>query len=386
MTSKTIERLGGLIILMLGLCCVQASAQTPDWIPADPIGVVPSQLSVFTCNSNSGVNARWIFADGGFRVTQPPVISRNGQTISVDARVEETTGVRTLSIVFVERNFDLGPLAPGTYTLEFKSWGTILKVVEFTFKETPVAAHPIDDGCFFVAQHYRDFLSRELDGAGFAFWTNELESCGMDENCLAVKRINVSAAFFLSIEFKETAYYVYRTYKAALGRPPTFAEFLPDAAILGKNVVVGSNDPWLLRLGGNKDIYLGGFFNRPEFQARYNGLTNAEYVDKLFATEGITPTTTERNNLVDSLDHCTFTIGCPTRVSVLRKIVENPAFDSKVFNEAFVTMEYFGYLRRDPDPDGFQFWLAKLNQFNGDFIKAEMVKAFISSDEYRNRF
>jgi Domain of unknown function (DUF4214) len=136
----------------------------------------------------------------------------------------------------------------------------------------------------------------------------------------------------------------------------------------------------------HKDIYLGGFFNRPEFQARYNGLTNAEYVDKLFATEGITPTTTERNDLVDSLDRCTFTIGCPTRVSVLRKIVEHPAFDRKVFNEAFVTMEYFGYFRRDPDPDGLQFWLAKLNQFNGDFSKAEMVKAFTFSAEYRNRF
>ena len=386
MTSKTIEHLGGLLVLLLCLCCVRSSAQTDGFVPADPAVVVPNQLAVFTCNSNSGVNARWVFADGGYRVTQAPVISRNGQTISVDARVEETTGARTLAIVPFEKNFDLGPLAPGTYTLEFKSWGTILKVLEFTFKETPAAAQPIDDGCFFVAQHYRDFLSRELDGAGFAFWTNELQSCGTDENCLAVKRINVSAAFFLSIEFKETAYYVYRTYRAALGRPPTFAEFLPDAAVLGKNVVVGSNDPWLLRLSGNKDIYLGGFFNRPEFQARYNGLTNAEYVDKLFATEGITPTLAERNDLVDSLDHCSFTIGCPTRVSVLRKIVEHPAFDRKVFNEAFVTMEYFGYLRRNPDPDGFQFWLAKLNQFNGDFIKAEMVKAFISSAEYRNRF
>jgi hypothetical protein len=49
-------------------------------------------------------------------------------------------------------------------------------------------------------------------------------------------------------------------------------------------------------------------------------------------------------------------------------------------------MQYFGYLRRNPDESGFNFWLGKLNQFNGDFIKAEMVKAFISSDEYRRRF
>ena len=49
-------------------------------------------------------------------------------------------------------------------------------------------------------------------------------------------------------------------------------------------------------------------------------------------------------------------------------------------------MEYFGYLRRDPDTSGFNFWLGKLNDFNGNFIAAEMVKAFISSAEYRQRF
>ena len=49
-------------------------------------------------------------------------------------------------------------------------------------------------------------------------------------------------------------------------------------------------------------------------------------------------------------------------------------------------MEYFGYLRRDPDTAGFNFWLNKLNAFGGNFIAAEMVKAFITSNEYRQRF
>ncbi len=54
--------------------------------------------------------------------------------------------------------------------------------------------------------------------------------------------------------------------------------------------------------------------------------------------------------------------------------------------------QFFGYLRRDPNsgPDtdytGYEFWLAKLNQFNGNFVNAEMVKAFITSTEYRHRF
>jgi hypothetical protein len=189
----------------------------------------------------------------------------------------------------------------------------------------------------------------------------------------------------VSIEFHETGYYVYRMYRAALGRRPTFAEFIPEAAQVGQGVVAGSNDAWAARLSNNKDAYTSSFFQRADFQARYAGLTNAQYVDQLFTTEGITPTQTERDLLVHSLD-CSFPGPCMTRAAVLRRIVENAAFDRKVFNEAFVTMEYFGYLRRDPDDPGFQFWLTKLNQFNGDYIAAEMVKAFIKSDEYRKRF
>ena len=41
---------------------------------------------------------------------------------------------------------------------------------------------------------------------------------------------------------------------------------------------------------------------------------------------------------------------------------------------------------QDADYVGFDFWLQKLNQFNGDYINAEMVKAFITSGEYRQRF
>ncbi|MET0645680.1 MAG: hypothetical protein ABW208_03605, partial [Pyrinomonadaceae bacterium] len=62
------------------------------------------------------------------------------------------------------------------------------------------------------------------------------------------------------------------------------------------------------------------------------------------------------------------------------------------FNRAFVLMQYFGYLRRNPDeaPDsdltGFNHWLGKLNEFDGDYETAELVKAFLSSAEYRGRF
>ena len=80
------------------------------------------------------------------------------------------------------------------------------------------------------------------------------------------------------------------------------------------------------------------------------------------------------------------------RASVLRKVAESPELDRREKNRAFVLMQYHGYMRRDPEepPDadftGYGFWLTKLNDFNGNFVEAEMVKAFLSSDEYLRRF
>ena len=80
------------------------------------------------------------------------------------------------------------------------------------------------------------------------------------------------------------------------------------------------------------------------------------------------------------------------RAQAVRQVAENQNFVNAEFNRAFVLMQYFGYLRRDPnsgadtDYTGYDFWLQKLNFFNGDYNQAEMVKAFITSIEYRQRF
>ena len=77
---------------------------------------------------------------------------------------------------------------------------------------------------------------------------------------------------------------------------------------------------------------------------------------------------------------------------MLRAVAEDQDLSNAEFNRAFVLMQYFGYLRRDPnsgqdiDYSGYDFWLQKLIQFNGDYNQAEMVKAFITSVEYRQRF
>src|SRR5207249_5893700 len=78
-------------------------------------------------------------------------------------------------------------------------------------------SNPIDVSQTFVGQHYHDFLYRQSDQSGEDFWTNEIESCGADAACRQGKRVDVSTAFMLSIEFRETGYLVIRAHKSAFG-------------------------------------------------------------------------------------------------------------------------------------------------------------------------
>ena len=423
--------------------------------------------------------------------------------------------------------------------------------VTITDNDTGAATtNPIDDPSFFVRQHYLDFLNREPDAPGFSFWTNEITSCGGDAACIERKRINVSAAFFLSIEFQRTGYLAYLTHRAAFGpsasgapTPVLYGNFMRDTQALQKGFVFGQPGADAV-LEANKVAYFNEFVTRPEFVSKYpSSLTNEQYVNALLTSANLSPsdfivnmtnsqenppanpTTTggarrpasfgtarfqinagetamtltatvnnidftgsqtadTNDNLTNAHIHASATvtpttnagvvwgfIGTPfndnnpndavvtpfgsgvggnvtakwdapegngttlaaqlpniragrayvnfhtvqfgggeirghfpatqalrdslvaglngateTRATVLRKVAEAQELQTREFNAAFVAMQYFGYLRRDPDTSGFNFWLNKLNSFNGNFIQAEMVKAFISSLEYRQRF
>ncbi|MDT5294954.1 MAG: hypothetical protein QOJ76_1834, partial [Acidobacteriota bacterium] len=259
---------------------------------------------------------------------------------------------------------------------------------------TPPTTNPVDDAQFFVRQNYLDFLNREPDTAGFNFWVNQITSCGSDAACIEQRRINVSAAFFLSIEFQRTGMLAYLTHKAAFGNstltgapvPVLYGEFERDTQALQRNFVFGAPGADA-QLEANKVDYFNNFVATPDFVSKYpTTLTPAQYVDALYANAGITPSTAERNAAIAEFGAATNTTDQAARARALRRVAETPSFSTAEFNRSFVLMEYFGYLRRDADAAGYNFWLNKLNAFSGDFIKAEMVKAFISSSEYRQRF
>jgi len=278
---------------------------------------------------------------------------------------------------------------------------------------TVSSANPIDNAQFFVRQQYHDFLNREPDADGLAYWTNQITECQQPGATCdpEVRRVNVSAAFFLSIEFQETGYLVERIYKTAYGdadalsaldtypnqhpiKAPIvkYTEFLADSQQISKDVMVGIGN-WQAQLEANKVAFTQDFVARARFVAAFpTTMTPAEFVDKLFANAGVTPTAAERSSIIDEFGGAGTSANTTARARALRRVAENPTLAQAETNKAFVLMQYFGYLRRDPNaaPDadhtGYDFWLHKLDQFNGNYINAEMVRAFISSIEYRQRF
>jgi hypothetical protein len=211
----------------------------------------------------------------------------------------------------------------------------------------------------------------------------------------------------LSIEFQETGYLVYRTYKTAFGDPngqavingvPTvlkvprvrFSEFLPETQQIGAGVQVGIGN-WQQQLETNKQAYMLAFVQRADFQSAFpSSMTADAFVTQLDANAGNVLSASEKSSLVAILGATPNDVS--KRAQVLRAVADDDDLKTLEKNRAFVLMQYFGYLRRNPndapdnDHSGWKFWLDKLNSFNGNFVNADMVKSFLVSGEYQGRF
>jgi hypothetical protein len=315
---------------------------------------------------------------------------------------------KTFPVLVNEDAYVEGPES-ATIILSNPSGGTTLGApntasVQIADDTAELSTNPIDDPRTFVGTHYHDFLNRQSDQSGEDFWTNQIAGCGSNAACIDEKRTNVSAAFFISIEFQNTGYLVIRTHKAAFGSDksnPRYTVFLRDQREVNEGVVVGQPGADAL-LEQNIQKFFQEFVQRPEFVTRFpTGTAAVTYVDGLFANSSVTPTATERNAAISAYGSGD-TAG---RAAALRSVADSNSVFQKQYNPAFVLMEYYGYLRRNPDdaPDnnfsGYDFWLSKMNQFSnagedvrnesvalGRVKRAEMVKAFLVSGEYRQRF
>jgi hypothetical protein len=279
----------------------------------------------------------------------------------------------------------------------------------------PPVASPLQNAQFFVRRHYHDFLNRDPDTAGLNFWTAQITACNAEPDpqkkadCFEERHVNVSAAFFFSIEFQATGYLVQRLYALSfpdtVSRPrglPRFSEFLRDTQQIGRGVIVGQGN-WQEILEQNTQAFVRSWVDLAEFRAQNpESLTADQYVDTLFARGGVVPSAMERAAAIAAYGSG----GSEGRALALRSIAQSRSIYNRQYNPALVLMQYFGYLRRNPsDPPeptldfaGYDFWLNKLNEFSlpGEDVsneavalervrRAQMVKSFLVSGEYMSR-
>jgi Domain of unknown function (DUF4394)/Calx-beta domain/Domain of unknown function (DUF4214) len=286
-------------------------------------------------------------------------------TILDDGQIEGVESVNLNLTIFAS---DSGGLAGTSRTAQ----------IAIMDEPTEAGTTPIDNADFFVRQHYSDFLNRQPDSGGLAFWTNHIATCFNDRACVDDRRSGTSAAFFIENEFQQTGFYIYRFYQAALGRRPTYAEFTNDRG----QVIGGAN------LEAGKQAFATEFVQRQVFIDKYPlSMEGPTFVDAVISTagaaSGVTDLSTRRADLLSR-----YNAGAnqtDSRVRVVRALIDDSAFAAALYNPAFVLMQYFGYLRRPPDQSGYNFWLDHLNSQNPNNYRA-MVCAFITSHEYQRRF
>jgi len=223
-----------------------------------------------------------------------------------------------------------------------------------------------------------------------------------DEKYAELLSREIDLSFFLE-EFQDIAYFIERIHKTAFGDALgtskeggthqivipilRFHEFLPDTLKIGHGVnpqCAGSEGT----LKSNRLAFVEEFVLRTRFMLTYpTTLTSAQFIDQLNANAGMLLTKIDRDRLVSDL-----VSRSKTRADALLSIAESDLLRRHEFNRAFVLILYFLYLRRNPNepPDndftGYETWLRRLNQSDGDSEAAEVVSEFLTSDEYKQRF
>jgi Domain of unknown function (DUF4214)/G8 domain len=298
----------------------------------------------------------------------------------VDRTITNENGTYRFNNVDTEAFYSVTPaLTNYSFSPASRSFTLLADKTDAIFTATAASSptdNPLNGGDFFVRQQYLDFLGREPDHDGWLFWTDQISRCGADDNCIRQKRIDVSAAFFMSPEFQQSGSYIYRLYSAALGRQLSYAEFTAD-----HSRVVGGPD-----LEANKALFADSFVQRPEFLLMYQQNTTAEtFVDALL--RGVQGDVSldlsgERNALIAAYNSRANLND--SRSAVLQSIANDGRYQAATYNRAFVLMQYFGYLKRGVDREGYNFWLNVMNSEQNNY--RGMVCSFLTSAEYQKRF
>ena len=322
----------------------------------------------------------------------------NGGTLRFAAGVAtQTIRLSIIDDAFVEGNETLTiALSNATGTALGSPASTTITIVDND--SDPNASNPFLNNAFFVRQQYLDFLLREPDTAGFTDWNKVLNDCGPGQGWLGspptCDRVQVSSGFFRSTEFGEKGYWIYRFYEASLGRRPQFVEFMPEMRRLSGLMTDAEQET-------RRADFIGRFMQLPEFTNNFAGLTDAAHASQFIAkleqigrvtlpatatTDPGQPPQYGRQELINKMANSQF-----TAAQTLRAFIEQKVVWDTYFYRAFVAMQYFGYLRRDPEAAGYDDWVDVLTNGRasagvapGDY--RHLIFGFVYSVEYRERF
>ncbi|MCU1267467.1 MAG: Na-Ca exchanger/integrin-beta4 [Acidobacteria bacterium] len=391
-------------------------------------GSIPTAFantSADTVNHRAMVTGVSSFSDWTLGIPSAPTAApatisgqiRTAAGLAMDGVVIELNGGRSgRAITDANGNYRFVNLAVGafytvtpalvnfTFSPHDRSFSLIANNTDAVFTALPdqlQTANPLETPEYFVRQQYLDFLNREPDQSGLEYWAAQIRQCVPESNavaggpspaeCVRRRRIAVSNAFFFEQEFQRTGAFVYRLYKEVYGDTapnhgyrPSYAQFMADRSRINAN-----SD----QLAQSLQDLANDFAQRPEFVAKYPaGLTAAQFVEALLAAiqagSGVN-LQSERAALISEFN-------ASGRGGVLYRLaddnvqspISNRDFLDAEYNRAFVLTEYFGYLRRDPDQSGYDFWLNVVNSFPLRDTRGQnsMVCAFITSAEYQQRF
>jgi len=261
----------------------------------------------------------------------------------------------------------------------------------------PTAPNPIESHRFFVWGLYADMLNREPDNGGLQFHVNQIETCLGNADCLKTMRGIVAANFVRSPEFGGKGGYIANLFNIVFGqRPKTVAELSDpnkverphfNEFIADLNLIPGPD----ALVSAQKTALALNWLGRSEVQAILpSNLSPTDFVTRLENKAGVT--LANRQALIDQL---TSNNTIQTRASVLRAVAESPEVTDKFTLQNFVTMQYIGHLRREPEdchnsPDppncGYIFHYNRFNGGDPGAIQNLITQGFIESPEYRRRF
>src|ERR1044071_544320 len=355
-----------------GIVCAQATTQLSQGSYQIAEGGGSVQVVVNRTDTTAAINIDYATSDNS------GLNSCNNVTGLASSRCDYATSVGTLRFavgeasktIFIPVIDDNITDGDETFNISLKIRGNTLATATITITDNANSTgNPIDTAEFFIREHYIDFLGREPESSGLAGWLNVYHNCGttVQQPC---DRTEISSAFFRSEEFQTRAYLVYRFY-SAVGKIPLYEDFMPDFAKVSG--FLSSQ-----QLEENKVAFVNEFMTRPDYQNKYGGLADpTAYVDALLKTVGL-PNHQKRTLWIVSLTNATM-----TKAQVLRALVESTEVYNKYYNEAFVIMQYFGYLRRSADISYLN-WIQTMNTNGGNY--RQMIDGFLNSAAYRNRF